>query len=182
MFCEHLHRIRVASKKTQQQLAHHLNISPQSVSKWEKGLSLPSIDFLPLIAEFFECSVNAFFSVFELELYENFTSPTKEDILELMYLVCFHNDNKDNICYTNSGEESKIPFESLFVPALYKYLKSTEIISFSSIQKNLKVGYALASDIVNALFNMGIVELSNKKTIVLNQNKIDLLLPYIENK
>ena len=62
MFNERLIFIRKASGKTQRELAEHLQISAQSVSKWEKGESLPSIEYLPLIAKFFGCSINAFFT------------------------------------------------------------------------------------------------------------------------
>ena len=62
MIQENLKRLRIANKLTQQQVADHLMISNQSISKWEKGEALPSIEFLPQIAELFNCSVNAFFS------------------------------------------------------------------------------------------------------------------------
>lgn len=62
MFCEQLRLIRKASDKTQRELAEHLQISAQSVSKWEKGEALPSIEYLPHMAKFFGCSINAFFT------------------------------------------------------------------------------------------------------------------------
>ncbi len=62
VFSEQLKIIRRASGKTQRELAEFLNISAQSVSKWEKGESLPSIEYLPKIAQFFDCSINAFFT------------------------------------------------------------------------------------------------------------------------
>ena len=65
MFCEQLRLIRKASGKTQRELAEHLQISAQSVSKWEKGEALPSIEYLPQMAKFFGCSINAFFTEVE---------------------------------------------------------------------------------------------------------------------
>lgn len=65
MFYEQLRLIRKASGKTQKELAEYLQISAQSVSKWEKGESLPTLEYLPLIAKFFGCSVNAFFTDIE---------------------------------------------------------------------------------------------------------------------
>ena len=38
-----------------------MNISPQSVSKWEKGEALPSLEYLPKIAKFYNCDINSFF-------------------------------------------------------------------------------------------------------------------------
>lgn len=65
MFNEQLKNIRKASGKTQKDLADYLQISAQSISKWEKGEALPSLEFLPQIARFFGCSVNAFFTEIE---------------------------------------------------------------------------------------------------------------------
>ena len=43
---------------TQQQLAKHLNVSDKAVSKWESENGTPSIEFLPILAELFNVSVN----------------------------------------------------------------------------------------------------------------------------
>ncbi|MBR6676893.1 MAG: helix-turn-helix transcriptional regulator [Clostridia bacterium] len=43
---------------TQEQLAQALNISPQAVSKWETNTSQPDTQTLPLIAEYFEVSID----------------------------------------------------------------------------------------------------------------------------
>ena len=46
---------------TQEQLATALNISPQAVSKWETNTSQPDTQTLPLIAEYFEVSIDYLF-------------------------------------------------------------------------------------------------------------------------
>ena len=46
---------------TQEQLALALNISPQAVSKWETNTSQPDTQTLPLIAEYFEVSIDYLF-------------------------------------------------------------------------------------------------------------------------
>ena len=46
---------------TQEQLGAVLNISPQAISKWETGTSLPDTQTLPLIAAYFEVSVDYLF-------------------------------------------------------------------------------------------------------------------------
>ena len=61
MFHDKLKEIRTKLKKTQKDLAEYLSISPQSVSKWEKGEALPSMEYLPKIAKFFGCTPNDFF-------------------------------------------------------------------------------------------------------------------------
>ena len=62
MFNKNLRRIRLQKGLSQKQLADYLCISPQSVSKWEKGEALPSIEYLPILAECLGCDINAFFA------------------------------------------------------------------------------------------------------------------------
>jgi len=58
MFSENLKKLRVASGMSQEQLALRLNVVRQTVSKWEKGLSVPDADLLVRLAEIFEVSVD----------------------------------------------------------------------------------------------------------------------------
>ena len=51
MFNHNLKALRLKSGLSQKQVADFLSVTPQSVSKWEKGEALPSIDFLPKLAE-----------------------------------------------------------------------------------------------------------------------------------
>ena len=79
MFNKNLRNIRLQKELSQKQVADFLNVSPQSVSKWEKGEALPSIDYLPKLAEILNCDINAFFvtdddNVYDLELLKEFFS------------------------------------------------------------------------------------------------------------
>ncbi|MGM9969006.1 MAG: helix-turn-helix domain-containing protein [Anaeroplasma sp.] len=47
---------------TQEELADILNISPQSVSKWETGNSIPDVELLPIIARYFGISMDELFN------------------------------------------------------------------------------------------------------------------------
>ena len=76
MFHEKLRELRVAAGKTQKDLADYLMISPQSVSKWEMGESLPSMEYLPKIAQFLSCTPNDFF---DREEYQSVELEKKED-------------------------------------------------------------------------------------------------------
>lgn len=65
--------LRKQKSVTQEQLAEALNISPQAVSKWETGTSQPDTQMLPLIAEYFEVSIDYLFYGKEIiysEIYE----------------------------------------------------------------------------------------------------------------
>ena len=52
VFSTNLQQLRKKRGVTQEQLANHLGVSPQAVSKWENG-SYPEGDLLPKISEYF---------------------------------------------------------------------------------------------------------------------------------
>lgn len=58
MFSENLKTIRKTKGYTQEELAIKVNVVRQTVSKWEKGLSVPDADVLSHIAEVLEVSVS----------------------------------------------------------------------------------------------------------------------------
>lgn len=51
---------------TQEQLATAVNVSPQAVSKWETGTSLPDIQTIPLISDYFNVSIDYLFYGLEI--------------------------------------------------------------------------------------------------------------------
>ncbi len=53
---------RKRSGLTQAEMAEKLSVSPQSVSNWERGESLPDVSILPDIAGVLHCSVDAILS------------------------------------------------------------------------------------------------------------------------
>ena len=55
---QNLVRLRHEKKITQEQLAYFLGVTKASVSKWETRQSLPDISLLPLLASFFDISVD----------------------------------------------------------------------------------------------------------------------------
>ena len=57
MFSENLKAMRKAKGYTQEELAIKLNVTRQTLSKWEKGLSVPDVDFLFKIADVLETNV-----------------------------------------------------------------------------------------------------------------------------
>ncbi len=87
MFNKNLKELRLKQGLSQKYVAEYLNISPQSVSKWEKGDALPSILFLPPLAECLKCDINEFFlesneSNYDIEMLDCFFSFMHECIIE----------------------------------------------------------------------------------------------------
>ncbi|MDR2571264.1 MAG: helix-turn-helix domain-containing protein [Oscillospiraceae bacterium] len=63
MFIDNLKTLRKAKGLSQEELAIRLNVVRQTVSKWEKGLSVPDADLLVRIAEIFEVPVSELLGV-----------------------------------------------------------------------------------------------------------------------
>ena len=58
MLSETLYKLRKQSGLSQEQLAEKLNVSRQSISKWESGASVPETEKLIAISDFFEVSLD----------------------------------------------------------------------------------------------------------------------------
>lgn len=55
---ENIKRIRLERNLTQEEVAAHLGISFQSVSKWERGDGYPDITILPALSNYFGISID----------------------------------------------------------------------------------------------------------------------------
>ena len=58
-----LKKLRTARGLTQANAAEYLNVSPQTVSRWERGLLSPDISLLPKLALLYRCSIDTLFDM-----------------------------------------------------------------------------------------------------------------------
>ena len=94
-FGETLKRLRKQKDMTQEQLAEYVNISPQSVSKWETNLTLPDITVIPMLANIFDVSADVLLGIdltlkderiekFEKEAYNCLTTGQYEEAEKIL--------------------------------------------------------------------------------------------------
>ena len=62
-FYEIFKALRKDKQLTQEQIAEVLDVSPQTISRWENETSNPDITLLPVIASYFETTVDALLDV-----------------------------------------------------------------------------------------------------------------------
>lgn len=62
-----IRRIRLERSLTQEEVAAHLGVSAQAISKWERGDSYPDIEMLPSIANYFGITLDDLLGVSEQE-------------------------------------------------------------------------------------------------------------------
>jgi len=187
MIHENLKRLRIANKLTQQQVADHLMISNQSISKWEKGEALPSIEFLPQIAELFNCSVNAFFSDYEADIFvemasRNLSLEESNDIAwKFIAAIMGDGSTEKEMDAIEKYPELSIPVEAMFLPVMVDILNENQTISIGLLQKKLGVGYYIASEIIKGLESLGVIVYEKQSYRVVKDN-IALLNAYLPKK
>lgn len=83
-----LRSLRLQRKITQEALANHLGITPQSVGKWERGEGFPDITLLPRIAFYFDITVDELLCVDQVRV--------EEAIAEYEWKAAVYQNNGEN--------------------------------------------------------------------------------------
>ena len=145
MFHINLKNQRLTCGLSQKQIADYLNITPQSVSKWEKGDALPSIEYLPKLAECLNCDINTFFV------------PTEENSVDITVLYEFMVLTNDIIYNETKTTQEVFDFEKKHPSSIAsainfcKDLKKRKTINPKSLQKMLGCSEADARSFIKQL-------------------------------
>ena len=152
MFNKNLRAIRLQKELSQKQVADYLNVSPQSVSKWEKGEALPSIEYLPKLAECFEVDINAFFKPIQKK---EIDVGLLCGLLEISYEYIYNNRELDEEFYSFFAKNANA-FDVL--ADLETKLKQQQIIKFKTLQSMFDCSKVEASVLLDCFVKHKFIE------------------------
>ena len=89
---EKLRSLRQQKSITQEALANHLGITPQSVGKWERGEGFPDITLLPKIAFYFDVTVDELLCVDQVRVEEAICEYQRQS-----KICCQNGENQKNL-------------------------------------------------------------------------------------
>lgn len=95
-FSEKISQYRKAKNMKQDELAEILGVTPQAVSKWETGASMPDVSILPALAKALDCSIDSLFEI-EPKPEVEIVPLEKRKPIEQMYLRIIMQDGGDKI-------------------------------------------------------------------------------------
>ena len=144
MLNKRLKEKREEAKLTQNDVAERLHVSPQSISKWERGQALPSVEFLPKLAEIYCCKIDDFFNKkITIEVKIPQVAPLDKTFKALKKLYEDFRQGKEIAL----DEKQKKDFE--FIKKISEFLTKQSVLSISMLQRAFQIGYARAGSIVD---------------------------------
>lgn len=93
-----LAKLRKARNMTQQELSDIVGTSCQNISKWENGTTTPDITVLPVLADFFQVSVDELLGLVPLKGERYLPEGTDtEDFGINIWSICYGREKQDGI-------------------------------------------------------------------------------------
>lgn len=88
--------LRKSNNMTQDELAERLGVTPQAVSKWENGVSMPDIAILPKLSEIFSVTIDELFAK-DSEPEVRYVPKEKRKSIDEMVLRILIEDGNDHV-------------------------------------------------------------------------------------
>lgn len=135
---ENIKKLRAEKGVTQEQLAEHLSITYQSVSKWENNVTSPDLYLIPAIAEYFEVPID--------ELFKPNMQGYKNKAARLAALYGFRhtteNFNKADIEYEKLITENKADADDFHSYGILNEFRSYDLIKKAEemLKKAIEMG------------------------------------------
>ena len=133
---EKLRALRQQKNITQEALANHLGITPQSVGKWERGEGFPDITLLPKIAFYFDVTVDELLCVDQTRVEETIAKYKRQAAI-----------------YQNNGENEKNL--ELCEKAYTEFPNNCDVIEQLMYAINRKAQYPCPKDEANRIVALG---------------------------
>lgn len=139
---ENIRRMRTDRNLTQEEIAVHLGVSFQTVSKWERSESYPDIEILPSIANYFGVSIDELLGMSGAEKEKRYN--------EINLLWAENNKNKRNAENVQLMRDAlkTFPNDALLLVQLSTSLEKTDGTPEEK-EKNLRESIAVQEQIIN---------------------------------
>lgn len=151
MIGDRIKHLRLQNKTTQEELAKHLHISPQAISKWEQHISTPDISLLIPLADFFGVTTDF--------LLKDQTNPKVSEIASLVEIKfqkrgsAFHGYVRNNSAFNIRALNFKIKFKDMSGHVI-DYKEEAVYNLGANEQKQLLVFSQVAKEIVETDFDI----------------------------
>ena len=109
--------LRKRKHLTQEQFAERIGVSSQAVSKWETGVCYPDISLLPIIAQFFDITIDELLG-FSIDTKDDMDNQLTYDRMQarlllhgnamMGYLECLEKSAQDNKSTSSDDAKKKI--------------------------------------------------------------------------
>ena len=158
MISESLRTLRTELGLSQDYIAEKLNISPQSISKWERGESLPSIEYLPKLANIFCCKIDDLFDKF----------PYKE-LEEDVFFSILKNDTTNSSLKKAKAFLKARPLLEQFIRKLNDMLNYKRYLFINELMESFNFGYNRSKKILTDLISLGIIIEKNEDHFIVKE-------------
>ena len=183
MIGEKLTYLREEACLTQQEVAEELNISPQSISKWERNEAYPSTEHWPKLAELYDCSIDYFFTKVDnptprKEL-KNFNEKTALEVFSLLKSV--YVDGDSDILLKSYALINRKSLDNVL--SILLYVQESKSLTFLGLQRTFRIGFSKAGEIIDGIELLNLAHQEKRGTLtqrVVDEDKLNEFISFLK--